>query len=209
MQNIYCIYKATCISTNKSYIGFTSDFLQRKRSHKNNAFKQSNRVSIFYNAIRKYGWENFTWEILYKSNDKDFCLSIMETYLINKYNTLSPNGYNLKLGGDGGELTEDSRKKISDRMKGKKLSEDHIENLRLSHLGKKLSEETKRKIGIALKRQKGIKRKPLTEECKLNLSKALKGKKHPYKAKLRCCCIICHQEISNNHVGLHYKHKHK
>lgn len=51
----------------------------------------------------------------------------------------------------GHKLSEESKKKISEKRKGMKFSPEHIENLSKSHLGKKLPEEQKKKIGQSLK----------------------------------------------------------
>ena len=114
-MNIYSIYKATNKVNNKSYIGFDSNFPNRKNSHKR---EYPNKDFKFYRAIRKYGWENFTWEIIYQSLEKDFTLNIMEAFFITEYNSYY-NGYNTTLGGEGtfGYIRpEEDRKKISKRL---------------------------------------------------------------------------------------------
>jgi hypothetical protein len=47
-----------------------------KRLHKSGSQKQNNIV--FYNPVRKYGWNNFEWEILYQSKEREHTLNIME-----------------------------------------------------------------------------------------------------------------------------------
>ena len=101
-MNIYTIYKATNVKNNKSYIGFDSKFPKRKSEHKS-CF--SSQDTVFYRAIRKYGWENFTWEILYQSKELDHTKNVMENYFITEYNSYihfkESLGYNMTLGGDG------------------------------------------------------------------------------------------------------------
>ena len=75
-MNIYSIYKATCIITNQCYIGFDSNWPNRKKSHKRESKKNSNIK--FYNAIKKYVWDNFEWEVIYRSKDDVHCLNVME-----------------------------------------------------------------------------------------------------------------------------------
>lgn len=151
MIKIYTIYRATNIITKKSYIGFSSDWKARKREHKFNALSEDNKNYVFYNSIRKHGFDNFEWEVLYQSRDKLHTLEEMENHFIQEYNTLYPYGYNMKLGGSGGNLSEYARKNISERRKGIKFSEDHIKNLSLSHKGKKHSLEEKKKISESIK----------------------------------------------------------
>lgn len=88
------IYKITNKVNNKSYIGqtrYTVEFRWRQHQHKkDNAY--------FHNAIKKYGVENFTVEILEECDYKD--LDSKEIYYIAKYDTFN-NGYNMTLGGEG------------------------------------------------------------------------------------------------------------
>jgi group I intron endonuclease len=99
-MNIYSIYKATNIKNGKSYIGFDSHWPKRKSEHKSAAIRDTN-YNKFYNAIKKYGWESFAWEIIYQSTDGHHCLHTMESYFITEYNSLA-DGYNSTRGGESG-----------------------------------------------------------------------------------------------------------
>jgi hypothetical protein len=66
-------------------------------------------------------------------------------------------------------------KKISNRVKGVKKSDEHKQKLSDAKIGKKLSEEHKIKIGVVLK---GKKR---SEETKIRLSNSKLGDKNPAK----------------------------
>jgi len=96
-MNIYSIYKATNKVNGKVYIGFDSNWPHRKNSHK---CYHKNGDTKFYRAIKKYGWDNFDWEIIYQSKDKIHTKDIMENYFIEQYHSYK-NGYNSTLGGDG------------------------------------------------------------------------------------------------------------
>jgi len=152
-MKIYTIYKTTNTITNKSYIGYSSDWKSRRRLHKLNS-KKNNKNYIFYNSIRKHGFENFVWESIYQSLDKQHTLEVMEQYFINEYCTMWPHGYNMKFGGSGGNLSDQAKKKISEKRKGIIFSDEHIKNLSISHLGKKHTEEQKIKISNSLKGKK-------------------------------------------------------
>jgi group I intron endonuclease len=110
---MYYIYKHTSPS-GKSYIGQTTNVARRIREH-----RSSNNCRAFHNAIQKYGWELFSTEILAivqtiaESNE-------LETKYITEHNTLTPNGYNLKLGGDNKIISEYTRKLISIAKQGDK-----------------------------------------------------------------------------------------
>lgn len=77
----------------------------------------------------------------------------MEIYYINKYNSIVPNGYNLRGGGNnGGKHNEETKKKISETLKNR------TDIVRNNHqLGKPHTEEEKNKISKALM---GIKQRP-------------------------------------------------
>lgn len=148
------IYKYTSPS-GKQYIGQTINESQRKYAHKSGTSKTQTK---FGKAIRKYGWENFHYEVLFKinSNDKEkirIVLNVMEKYLINKYDSFH-NGYNLNDGGEGNigykhtdeikELlkttnlkTEAQRKKIGDAMRGIPKSDAHKKRLSESNTTKR------------------------------------------------------------------------
>ena len=62
------IYEAINKVNNKKYIGQTKSRLcSRKGSHKT---QSKNGDTIFYRAIRKYGWENFEWKIIDHATSK-------------------------------------------------------------------------------------------------------------------------------------------
>lgn len=88
------IYKVTNKVNGKSYIGqtrYTLEFRWRQHLHKKDNV-------YFHNAIKKYGAENFSLEVLEECDvDK---LNSREIFYIAKYNTFEE-GYNLTIGGDG------------------------------------------------------------------------------------------------------------
>ena len=90
------MYKHTSPS-NKSYIGITSKNPEERWGHNGIQY----RKQPFYRAIKKYGWDNFTHEILY-SNLTEKEAKDKEKELIRKYKTKNNKyGYNCTYGGDG------------------------------------------------------------------------------------------------------------
>ena len=71
-------------------------------------------------AMRKYGEQNFTFEILYQDSSKEHTFRTKEQELIEEHNAMGPSGYNMARGGGGaGEISEETRKKMSDAAKGR------------------------------------------------------------------------------------------
>lgn len=95
------IYKITNIINNKSYIGQSINIDKRLYEHKYKAFYKTDRSynSAIHPAFRKYGIENFSFEILEECLLEE--LDEKEKYYIQKYNSLIPNGYNILIGGQG------------------------------------------------------------------------------------------------------------
>jgi group I intron endonuclease len=175
---IYCYH---CIPTGKKYIGKTKNKYHRKKRHEHNVRK--GQVSKFYNAVRKYGWENFIYGIIEEFDIE--LLNEQEIYYIKFYNTYT-NGYNMTTGGDGntipGELckirsreailgkprTEETKKKLREAHLGKpKHNEESKRKIREANLGKKYNLELRKKLSEI---RKGCKGTPHTEETKKKLS---------------------------------------
>lgn len=103
----------------KKYIGYTTKTLEeRKRTHlyKSKCISNKHYFYLFKKALRKYGIDNFDWKVLDTCNSIEDCCN-KEIYYINKYKTISPNGYNLTKGGNGGIQSEETKIKISNSVK--------------------------------------------------------------------------------------------
>lgn len=107
-RGIYCF---TNKKNGKKYIGQSINIENRKRSHINDSKNPNcpNYNNKFYRALRKYGINNFDFEII-DSNDnytrED--LNILEQYYIFYYDA-NKNGYNST---DGGDCMPSSKPKI-------------------------------------------------------------------------------------------------
>lgn len=90
------IYKITNNINGKSYIGQSINILQRWKAHKN---KFKTEEYPLYRAMRKYGIENFSFEIIEECSEKD--LNEREIYWIKFFQSFGEKGYNLTRGGEG------------------------------------------------------------------------------------------------------------
>lgn len=94
------IYKITNTINGKVYIGKTERSIeQRWQEHLKFASTELNEQRPLYNAIRKYGVNNFIIEVVEETKD----VNEREQYWINYYNSYKE-GYNATLGGDGKTL---------------------------------------------------------------------------------------------------------
>lgn len=101
----------------------------------------------FYNAIKKYGWDNFTHEVVYSNLNKQ-AADKLEKELIHKYNSIEE-GYNLKEGGSRGELSTKSLAKMSESLKrGYSEFPERREKIRNKALGRKMPKDTRCKISL-------------------------------------------------------------
>ncbi len=99
------IYKATSKTTQKTYIGQSSQTLQERINQHNSQACGKQYNYHFHNAIRKYGAEDFSYEIIEDGIKTIEELNDRERYWI-KYCDSYKNGYNSTLGGEG-RLTRD------------------------------------------------------------------------------------------------------
>ena len=94
------IYKITNLINEKVYIGQSVDINYRFNNHKSESFNPKSNAynTAIHRAIRKYGVENFSFEVIEECTKE--LLSEREIYWIAYYNSYG-NGYNLTSGGEG------------------------------------------------------------------------------------------------------------
>lgn len=119
--------------------------------------------SHFYNAIQKYGWDNFDHEIIAEGLSKEEAQQ-MEMDYIKKFNTQDNNfGYNISRGGEWHEYSEEAKQRVSEKFKGSgnpnyghRLSDEERIELsswrkgeRAPGYGKEISDEKRAKISAS------------------------------------------------------------
>ena len=129
------IYKIKNKITKQCYIGQTIvDLDERWRQH----LKPNSNCRYLKASIKKYGVDSFEFKLICICFDND--LDNYECFYMNKYNTLVPNGYNLREGGNSGRHHEETKRKISETLKNRT---DIVRGK--SQLGKPHTEEIKKK----------------------------------------------------------------
>ena len=173
----------------KIYIGQTCNDFQRRCGTNGRNYKHSTH---FYNAIQKYGWDNFEHVILI-SNISLAMANIIEEELIKKYDSMNnKKGSNMVAGGNNKKMrqesiekraeknrhpSEETLRKMSLASKGRKCTPEEIEKRRKSNIGKKRSKEARIKMSIA--------KKNMSDETKRKMSESHKGKHHNEETKLK------------------------
>ena len=103
-----CIYRALNMVNGKSYIGKTvQSFEDRINQH-----SSGQGSKLLRSAIRKYGIDSILWTALEKGLPEEM-LDERERYWIDKYDCISPNGYNLTTGGEGASHSGKPHRKTS------------------------------------------------------------------------------------------------
>lgn len=195
MERNYKLY-VHIVPNGKRYYGITN---QTPNGRWRNGEGYKNQV--FYRAISKYGWDNIEHIVIYNDLTEDEAKELEQRF-IQWYDTANPNyGYNISLGGDGSNHSEETKKKISEANKGKRHTEETKKKLSESHKGKvsprkgvKLSEETKQKLSKVHKGKKTseeqkqkisntLKGRQVSEETRQKMSEATKGGKNPMYGK--------------------------
>ena len=166
------------------YIGQSNDIERRHRDH----IRPSRYNEQVVNRVLQNNPERYELVIIksrpgFFKEDRD----ILEKHYIEFYNTFADDKFNFTTGGDGGLFSEETRKKISEALKGEnnpnygkknpELSKRNSQNIGPNNpfYGKHHSEETKRKMSLS-RNSTGYRRVSLVicPDCK-------SGKKYRYR----------------------------
>ena len=153
----YIVYMHKLKIDGRVYIGQTCLSIEKRAGSNGNKYKGCTK---FWNAIQKYGWNNFEHIVLASDLTLDQANELEKQY-IEKFNSIE-NGFNLVEGGRNHSWTEEYRQQRRERFLGEKNP----------NYGKPRSEETKRKIGEANKI--ALLGKKLSEETKKKISESNK-----------------------------------
>jgi len=157
------IYKVTNRINGKCYIGKTSRPLEERMYQHTFVAARNTSNSIFHKALRKYGVENFEWEIV-EECESERALNLDEELYIRQFNSYAPNkeGYNATYGGEGSTgrvLSDKTKAKISSSNIGQvawnrgltKEIDERVLNYSKKLVGEKHSNERRKNQSIARK----------------------------------------------------------
>lgn len=185
------VYRIVNMINGKCYVGKTTQSLEcRIERHLDG--KGSQLVS---QAINKYGRDNFRSEILEELLTIEE-LNLREMFWIKHYDSVSPNGYNLTVGGDGGDtwtlLPIERRLEIIQKNRERLVTPETRLKMRLSSpwlgigffAGKTHTEEAKRRQGENRRGSKnGMFNKNHTPETCEKIRAKAQGRPNPNKGK--------------------------
>jgi hypothetical protein len=168
------IYKIINKVTGKYYVGSSQDIHNRWKNHRYNLKRNLHKnLELQCDYNRGYGFEYSVvelvsedmWEEVYneysisgrKVRRVDYYLNngmmlpamllMVEQKYLDIVNESRSNTYQQCFKADGGECSLSTRKKISDSLTGRKLSENHRRKIGESNRNRIVSDETRRKIG--------------------------------------------------------------
>lgn len=108
-DNSYVVYLHTLKSDGRKYVGITCQNPHKRWSYGKGYLGQSH----FYNAISKYGWDNFKHEIVFENLTEDQACT-KEIALIKLFKSNNPEyGFNITEGGEHCCIAESTKEKLS------------------------------------------------------------------------------------------------
>ncbi len=144
------IYKATNRINGKVYVGQTTSDNLRIRIGRHMSYG----TQYFPRALRQYGIESFTFEIIDRASTQPE-LNAKEKQWIAALNSMCPNGYNLTAGGfgtSGWKASDEVRAKVSAAKRGKSvMTKSGRQRLREYQTGRKWSPEARAKMSASRK----------------------------------------------------------
>jgi group I intron endonuclease len=201
------IYKHTCSINGKSYIGQTINLTRREWFHRN-----TKCCIAFANAIHKHGWDNFSTIILHECDSYELA-NQLEVQAILDHNTMTPQGYNLRTGGQCGAPSDETRAKMS--ASGRRRVATDATKRKLSEVGKRLRStpeykkaQSERRLGIPHSEERKAKIKaarahqimqPRTDAQRQHQSDILKGIPRPTQQCIHCGLVTSTTNIKRWH----------
>ena len=185
---MFC-YKITNKINGKAYVGLTTKTVEARWYEHKTLSRATSPKAIIHRALKKYGIENFLFEVLYEASSLRE-LRMVERGAVATHGTMTPLGYNATAGGQGAisspeviakiresrkwyVISDETKEKISTTLRGRKIPLEVVEKIRAKNTGKKRSEECRRRLSA---KHTG---KKLTPEHVEKVACQLRGRKRP------------------------------
>ncbi len=200
-------YLVTNAINGKQYVGISKHSTPQKRWNRHLRAARYGETMFLCRAIRKYGEGAFRCEMVAEASSWKELLAT-EVFLIEKYGTFAPRGYNMTRGGEGmlgNIVSAETRAKKSVKLSGKPMSDGQKaklrdawkiriltldrDELRKRNLGRRASPETRAKISA----NSGVRGRKLSPEHLAKLLAANVGRKLSDETK---------EKISKAHLGI-------
>lgn len=161
----YLIYKITNNINGKIYIG------KHKTKDKNDNYMGSGKY--IQNAIRKYGKENFTKEILYELDSEEE-MNAKEAEIVNEDFLSRKDTYNLAIGGKGGDFVA-ANKKYHELMSDPEFKKQFVEKVKAANNSPEVRERSRQSLKNYYKTHPGtFQGKHHTEQTRKKISESHK-----------------------------------
>ncbi len=197
------------MSNGKKYFGITNNVSRRWTG----LGHQYNPTCAFGMALKKYGWDGFTHEIIEDGLTKDEALRLETKYIeefqtnVSRFGELV-RGYNMTDGGDGASgyipptsVVKKRAMAITGKPRPDMVGNKYREGLAPWNKGKQMSDETKEKMAAA-NRRRGNKPVLCIEETKVYESVTAAAIAHnTCKSTISACCLGNRKTAA----GLHWR----
>lgn len=179
------VYKATNLVNGDFYIGYSARGL-KQREEKHRAMARQGRGHHLHAAMRKYGGDNFVFEIIADFEGDEELAKLFECEAIQGWKPQ----YNISYGGDGHYVSLESRKKIGDANRGRPKSPETLQKMREARVGFKHREESKKRISASNKgrvvseaTRARLRARVISDETREKIAAANRGKTHSVETK--------------------------
>jgi group I intron endonuclease len=188
------IYKFTHIETGRVYVGQTTQDPNRRRLEHIADSRYTTREYHFHNALRKYGIDAFTFEVIDNTSSLEE-LNLLEEQYIEQFDSIN-NGFNIRQAGGNKLHSEESKQRMREAqiqaharrrdagteggwkrkdggpMKGKTCSTEHKRKVGEANKGKKLGMTWEEIYGpeIATARKQAMKERALARKQNMEAS---------------------------------------
>lgn len=153
LPRICGIYQITCTTNKKFYIGSSVDIRVRWNRHRSELRRNIHPNKNLQNSWNKYGERAFAFSIVQECAENQ--LQYYEQWFLDTLQPFGKRGFNVAISaeasGRGLKWSEESRARMSVRLKGREISQEHRMALSVALKGRIVSDESRAKMSKAAK----------------------------------------------------------